>query len=168
EKYKRDNVRFSQSAYNQMLNYTWRGNVRELQHVIERAILLSRGSVIENLDIKFEPSASNTLNLQLSQPESAAAATAGNGGSNGSAMSPAMPEFNFRPATPTSPLEGLSGDAFFEEIGKLVVDSLEEPAEGTEQNDVFNNLESGVVLAALKRTRGNKQAAANLLGLYRP
>jgi transcriptional regulator of acetoin/glycerol metabolism len=24
------------------------------------------------------------------------------------------------------------------------------------------------VLAALKRTRGNKQAAANLLGLYRP
>lgn len=62
----------------------------------------------------------------------------------------------------------LNGEALFEEIGKIVVDSLDEPAEGTPQNDVFNELESGIVLAALRRTRGNKQAAANLLGLYRP
>ena len=42
EKYQRDNLTFSESAYNQMLNYNWRGNVRELQHVIERAVLLSK------------------------------------------------------------------------------------------------------------------------------
>ncbi len=62
----------------------------------------------------------------------------------------------------------LSGAELFEEIGKFIVDSLKEPSDGIEQSDVFNDLESGVVIAALKRTRGNKQAAANLLGLYRP
>jgi transcriptional regulator of acetoin/glycerol metabolism len=62
----------------------------------------------------------------------------------------------------------LEGDELFEEIGRFIVDRLQEPTEGTDQKDVFNDIESGVVLAALKRTRGNKQAAANLLGLYRP
>ncbi len=56
----------------------------------------------------------------------------------------------------------------FREIGKFIVERLDEPEEGAEQDDVFNSIESGVVTAALKRTNGNKQAAANLLGLYRP
>ena len=34
-----------------MLNYNWRGNVRELQHVIERAMLLSKGGRIAKLNI---------------------------------------------------------------------------------------------------------------------
>jgi DNA-binding NtrC family response regulator len=151
EKYNRDRMKFSQSAYNQMLNYSWRGNVRELQHVIERAILLSRGDTIDLLDIQHDPSAPPV------EVEIAAAASAGNGGS-GFATSAAVITLG----------SGLKGEELFEQVGKLVVDSLEEPGEGAEQNDVFNSLESGVVLAALKRTRGNKQAAANLLGLYRP
>ncbi len=151
EKYKRDKLKFSQAAYNQMLNYSWRGNVRELQHVIERAILLSRGSTIDKLDIRLDPSAPAPVELDLSRVA----------GSNGGSTYSVQPE-------PVHLDAGLSGDALFEEIGKLVVDSLEEPTEGAMQNDVFNGIESGVVLAALKRTRGNKQAAANLLGLYRP
>src|SRR4029078_7328843 len=51
EKYHQDNARFSEGAYDQLLNYNWRGNVRELQHAIERAVLLSRKGVIETLDI---------------------------------------------------------------------------------------------------------------------
>jgi transcriptional regulator of acetoin/glycerol metabolism len=35
-------------------------------------------------------------------------------------------------------------------------------------DDVFNSIEGSVVVSALQRTKGNKQAAANLLGLYRP
>ncbi|MCC6327276.1 MAG: sigma-54-dependent Fis family transcriptional regulator [Acidobacteria bacterium] len=145
EKYNRDRMKFSQSAYNQMLNYSWRGNVRELQHVIERAILLSRGDTIELLDIQHDPSAPPVEFPISGVPQ-------GNG----------------------SPLDNgllgvrLKGDELFEHVGKMIVESLDEPADGDEQNDVFNNLESGVVLAALRRTRGNKQAAANLLGLYRP
>ena len=60
------------------------------------------------------------------------------------------------------------GEDFFEEIGKIVVNKLPETPDEDNQNDVFSSLEYGVVLAALKRTGGNKQAAANLLGLYRP
>src|SRR5687767_126026 len=52
EKYKKANAHFSQNAYNQMLNYNWRGNVRELEHAIERAVLLSKGDKIERLDIQ--------------------------------------------------------------------------------------------------------------------
>jgi transcriptional regulator of acetoin/glycerol metabolism len=62
----------------------------------------------------------------------------------------------------------LSGEELFEEVGKFIVEKLPEPIDGAEQKDVFNELENVVVMAALKRTKGNKQAAANLLGLYRP
>jgi len=153
EKYNRDRMKFSQSAYNQMLNYTWRGNVRELQHVIERAILLSKANTIEALDILHDPSAP-----PVSVPVQVPVPVSDNGGT--------AAQMAFSGGLPIRP--NLSGEALFEEIGKLVVDSLEEPDDGSEQNDVFNEIESGVVLAALRRTRGNKQAAANLLGLYRP
>ncbi len=51
DKYKKEDFRFSERSYNQMLNYNWRGNVRELQHVIERAILLSKDGTITELNI---------------------------------------------------------------------------------------------------------------------
>ncbi|MGB7207356.1 MAG: sigma-54 dependent transcriptional regulator [Pyrinomonadaceae bacterium] len=145
DKYKRDGVKFSQSAYDQMLNYKWRGNVRELQHVIERAVLLCRTDAIEAMDIQHDP------NIPISSSDVATVQS-------------------YDDQMPGNGLNGvkLSGDELFEEVGKYIVSSLSEPVEGVEQSDVFNNLESGVVLAALKRTRGNKQAAANLLGLYRP
>ena len=150
EKYKRDNMKFSQAAYDQMLNYHWRGNVRELQHVIERAILLSRTDTIETMDINRDPSDP----VSAIEIQGIAA--------DGQAIQSAAP------AEDGLSKSGLSGEALFEDVGKYIVDSLREPVEGVEQSDVFNDLESGIVLAALKRTRGNKQAAANLLGLYRP
>ncbi len=150
EKYKRDDIKFSQSAYDQLLNHNWRGNVRELQHVIERAILLSRTDTIEALDIQRDPA-------EPLRPEGIPSAIAATVASEATVS----PGGNLN-------LGGHTGDELFEEIGKYVVNNLTEPVDGVEQGDVFNNIESGVVLAALRRTRGNKQAAANLLGLYRP
>ena len=158
EKYKRGTCEFSERAYDQMLNYNWRGNVRELQHVIERAILLSKGGRInelnipKNLDgaISFAGIASSRNNLKInSVSDSETIPGDGNGGG-------------------LINTKNLSGEALFEEIGKFIVEKLPEPGDSAEQSDVFNSLENGVVLAALKRTNGNKQAAANLLGLYRP
>jgi DNA-binding NtrC family response regulator len=169
EKYHRENAEFSQHAYDQMLNYNWRGNVRELQHVIERAVLLSKAGIINNLDIpknmdssisfadirKEEPAAvasERTVSAQSSQTDSASAsATASLANGNG-LLSRA----------------NLSDEELFEEVGRFIVERLPEPVDGAEQKDVFNELENFVVMAALKRTKGNKQAAANLLGLYRP
>ncbi|MBM4394912.1 MAG: sigma-54-dependent Fis family transcriptional regulator [Deltaproteobacteria bacterium] len=45
---------YSDRALEQMLRYRWPGNVRELKHVIERGVLLSRGPVIDALDLPKE------------------------------------------------------------------------------------------------------------------
>jgi len=37
-----------------LCNYQWPGNIRELEHLIERSILIARGSVIENIDLPVE------------------------------------------------------------------------------------------------------------------
>lgn len=155
DKYKKPNAQFSQNAYNQMLNYNWRGNVRELEHVIERAVLLSRNGKIESMDLLQANGAA--VSGEFPAIEFAAAAAA-------SGSEP----MRIRSLSAIPSMVDLEGDELFEEIGRFIVERLSEPTEGAEQKDVFNDIESGVVLAALKRTRGNKQAAANLLGLYRP
>jgi len=39
-------MRISEKALNKMINYKWQGNIRELQNIIERCVILSLGSVI--------------------------------------------------------------------------------------------------------------------------
>jgi two-component system, NtrC family, response regulator AtoC len=162
EKYNLKDAEFSQLAYDQMLNYNWRGNVRELQHVIERAVLLSKRGKIDKLDIPRNLENSITMSdisgagrgsIEIPSSEYAAIAPPGNG--NGHA---------------NGSLNGgnIAAEQLFEEVGKFIVERLPDPVDGETQKDVFNEIENGVVMAALKRTRGNKQAAANLLGLYRP
>ncbi len=48
---KRDLEGLSDSALEALVNYRWPGNVRELQNVIERAVLLSKGSQIGLTDL---------------------------------------------------------------------------------------------------------------------
>ena len=161
DKYNRKDAEFSEKAYDQMLNYNWRGNVRELQHVIERAVLLTKGGKIAKLNIpkNMESSVSyaSIPNREISLDDNSGEDSFDSGdGHSSSSNNGAI--FH----------EELSGEALFEKVGKYIVEKLNEPEEGAEQKDVFNSLENGVVLAALKRTNGNKQAAANLLGLYRP
>lgn len=55
--HRRDVESFSDAALSAMRRYAWPGNVRELSHVIERAILMSRGSVIEPADLRLEAGA---------------------------------------------------------------------------------------------------------------
>ncbi len=153
DKYNRDNAEFSQEAFTQMLSSTWRGNVRELQHTIERAVLLSKTGKIESLDI---PDAAG------GSPRAVAGDTNIQMASNG------LPEFSSNQLQNTPQTFNLSGEDLYKKIGEMIVENLNEAEESEEQTDVFGEIESGVVLAALKKTRGNKQAAANMLGLYRP
>ncbi len=155
EKYKKSGVAFSQQSYDQLLNYHWRGNVRELQNVIERAVLLSKADKIENLSIQ--------------QGENEASANFEFAAYAASGSSTTTRELQPATSVVTNRLElpGSDGDVF-DRVGKLVVESLKEKTEGEDQPDVFDSIEGGIVRAALKRTRGNKQAAAQLLGVYRP
>jgi DNA-binding NtrC family response regulator len=44
---------FSDAALSALRRYSWPGNVRELNHVIERAVLMARGSAIEPADLRL-------------------------------------------------------------------------------------------------------------------
>ncbi|MBX3413016.1 MAG: sigma-54-dependent Fis family transcriptional regulator [Pirellulales bacterium] len=70
---------FSENALAAMQRYRWPGNVRELQNVVERAVLLGKGEMIEPDDlpaqlaaaapVSVQPVEGRTLKQALSSPE---------------------------------------------------------------------------------------------------
>ncbi len=69
KKYKKKGLRVNQSTINKLSKYPWPGNIRELQHAVERAVILSEDKILHfndfTTDSKNIPqTASNdTLNL---------------------------------------------------------------------------------------------------------
>jgi DNA-binding NtrC family response regulator len=51
EKYKRSAISLHESLVQQMQQYEWPGNIRELQHAMERAVILSQGKVLMPKDV---------------------------------------------------------------------------------------------------------------------
>jgi DNA-binding NtrC family response regulator len=107
EQYGRHGVTLDEAVRDRLLAYEWRGNVRELEHAIERAVIVSR---------------SNRLTLD-ELPE---------------CLHP-----SYRPAARSA-------------------------ADGTLPILPLAELERLAIVRALEHTRGNKRAAAALLGIYRP
>jgi DNA-binding NtrC family response regulator len=164
EKYNRSVRSISQLAYERMFAYSWPGNVRELQNVMERAVLLAKGEVIEESAIPMpKPTAraaqaataatAPPLSRPATQPNAVAAGSGvgAPGAAGAGAASPAQ-----------------LSDLTLEQLARLIVNKMPSPKSGASRVDIFTQLEGAIVRAALERTRGNKQAAANLLGLYRP
>ena len=60
EEYGRPDLEFSEKALQILLRRPWRGNVRELQNVINRAVLLCSGNRIESKDLMLEASPAGT------------------------------------------------------------------------------------------------------------
>ncbi len=52
---------FSAEAIHLLQRYDWPGNVRELEHYIERAVVLSKGRMIDAKDVILPPSESDSL-----------------------------------------------------------------------------------------------------------
>ncbi|KAB2901072.1 MAG: sigma-54-dependent Fis family transcriptional regulator [Dokdonella sp.] len=61
QRYQRDVPQFTPSALRALDTYSWPGNVRELSHVIERAVLMFDGHVIDELALNLRPEASHAL-----------------------------------------------------------------------------------------------------------
>jgi DNA-binding NtrC family response regulator len=49
-KYNKPGLRINQQAQDKLLKYSWPGNIRELQHTIEKAVILSEGHVLKPED----------------------------------------------------------------------------------------------------------------------
>lgn len=50
----RNKMKVSEEALKIMTNYNWKGNIRELENVIERLVILSEGNIIEKKDLPKE------------------------------------------------------------------------------------------------------------------
>ncbi|MGE0588721.1 MAG: sigma-54-dependent transcriptional regulator [Cyclobacteriaceae bacterium] len=70
-KYKRNGIRVDKAIFTKLKKYHWPGNIRELQHAIERAVILSDGKVINSPDllINSAPERSVTTEKGLTMDE---------------------------------------------------------------------------------------------------
>lgn len=54
-KYEKHGLKINQAAQEKLLKYQWPGNIRELQHTIEKAVILSDSLVLKPEDFFFRP-----------------------------------------------------------------------------------------------------------------
>ena len=52
-KYQKTNLKFCKAAKVKLLEYDWPGNIRELRHAVERAVILSEGNSLQPEDFMF-------------------------------------------------------------------------------------------------------------------
>jgi transcriptional regulator with PAS, ATPase and Fis domain len=64
-KYLKSTMDFDEKAIDKLMNYTYPGNVRELQYTIERAIIMAEGNVLSAKDIIFSPIESTTVSEEI-------------------------------------------------------------------------------------------------------
>jgi DNA-binding NtrC family response regulator len=71
ERYKTQPVQLDEEARNLLINYPWRGNVRELKNIAEQISVLSTDKLIGAAELKhFLPDSSNNSNLPVLVPQS--------------------------------------------------------------------------------------------------
>jgi DNA-binding NtrC family response regulator len=155
EKYGRPARSFSGDAYERLFEYNWPGNVRELRNVVERVVLLSKNETIDATALPFGGGP------RVAVPSEAPPVV-----SSGDSL-PEAPKFE-APLPPAAPPRAAVSDMSVDQLGKVIIDRISEPNSGEGTDSVFELLERSLVRHALERTKGNKQAAANLLGVYRP
>ncbi|HEY0653216.1 MAG TPA: sigma-54 dependent transcriptional regulator [Chryseosolibacter sp.] len=56
-KYKRAGMKIDKGVMQKMKKYFWPGNIRELQHAVERAVILSEDKTIESAELLINPNA---------------------------------------------------------------------------------------------------------------
>ena len=60
-KYDKPGLRINNMAHERLESYAWPGNIRELQHTMERAVILSEGNVLKPADFLLHPKPSQSF-----------------------------------------------------------------------------------------------------------
>lgn len=131
KQYSRPVASIHPDAFDVLMRHPWRGNVRELEHVIERAVIVAEGNeiLIDHLP--------DHLLTRVDLPAPALAHAVGASG----------------------PREVAAGSPASVQTGA---------AEGAPPITSLDDLEKWAIVRTLKHTRGNKRAAASILGIHRP
>mgnify|MGYP001801966779 CR=1 FL=1 len=64
-KYDKQGLRINNLAQEKLMEYQWPGNIRELQHTMERAVILSEGNVLKPEDFLLHSKPSNSFEAEL-------------------------------------------------------------------------------------------------------
>ena len=67
ERYRRPIMGFTPEALHTLRQHLWPGNVRELDHVIERAVLMSPGSIVTPFDLALEATPDARMSARLEE-----------------------------------------------------------------------------------------------------
>jgi DNA-binding NtrC family response regulator len=70
-KYNKPNLKINQQAHEKLLKYSWPGNIRELQHSIEKAVILCDSNVIKPDDLFLRQNISSVGNNSFTTLEEA-------------------------------------------------------------------------------------------------
>jgi len=65
KKYNKRDLVISEDAVDKLMHYDWQGNVRELQHSIERAVIMSEDAVLNPGDFLFTPVTEDTGGIKI-------------------------------------------------------------------------------------------------------
>jgi DNA-binding NtrC family response regulator len=64
ERYRKELTGFDSAAMQALLDYTWPGNIRELDHAIERAVLMAQGDTIRVADLALRGGAAGAARME--------------------------------------------------------------------------------------------------------
>ncbi len=64
-KYEKPSIKFSRSTEDALLQYHWPGNIRELKHTIEKAVILCDSDIIQPEDLALSKSKYNTSDISF-------------------------------------------------------------------------------------------------------
>jgi DNA-binding NtrC family response regulator len=70
KKYRKEGMQFDEAGMDKLLEYSWPGNIRELEHSIERAVIMSDGKHIDQFGLKLESNTQQApMGLNLEEME---------------------------------------------------------------------------------------------------
>ncbi len=68
----RKSIKVEEAIHSQLADYHWPGNIRELMHTLERAVILGEGSILKKEDLLLKPTSkrkTNTTSLNIIETE---------------------------------------------------------------------------------------------------
>ena len=150
---------FSPSALEAISAYPWPGNVRELENSIERGVLLARGPFLEASDVFGGPASNDTFVAEDTHPTERPKASPRTPPEAVVLSFAPIPPPVFDTQAPPTPTDVMVSQS------ALFPSAL--PEGGLDLYSCVESYQTNLIVQALRRTSGNKNKAAQLLGLNR-